>query len=428
MIGQRQESPSVGKWESQSATARAFSALPPSHAPTLLRLLGWLWRIAAGSVLAGLGLVLNFFLFSFLGSIAVLGWTYRWMQVVVLRSWWKQSPIRRDKPFDQFCESLGEIGPAPRPRWFVHQHFRQALAGPLGAAPSLLRRLGRWVFLPWHSFRLNFRLGLQALFCTYLVMGWGCLMMWVSWEFGWLNSFNQGYEQAYLGPLTGLLGSLLLILSLFYVPMAQAHQAATGEARTFFHFRLIWRLIQARTTAYVGLAALVTLVSILFEVLRVAVVSDQFAGNLAATDREGLNYLRGYLFGGTVALFVVLLGLRLLAAKIYQSAVLKALRLGWITPGELPLRLAAWLDRLHLTPEPVKSSGGLGQVMVITSRWSYRRFLYAVLFSVWLLFVIRFYAGYFQAANGFRGFISHPLIQFPCFDYVPWHLQVAAKE
>jgi hypothetical protein len=382
-------------------------------------LFGWLWRIAVGAVLCFNAPVLSFFT-----SIAVVGWLYRWMQGLVLRGWWKQSKFRHDGSFHDFCESLGKNAPTTQPRWFVQERLRHALSRPApdGSAPGLLRRFPRMLRVPWHSFWVNFKLGVQALFCTYLATGWGCLIMLMSWEFGWLNSFHKGYEQAFTGILTGLFGSLLFILAMFYVPMAQVHQAATGEARAFFHFRFVCRLIQSRPTAYLGLAALTGLASLILEIMRLFTVSEDFLGNVAATDAEGLQILTYYFLGCALGLFVLLLFLRWLATAIYRSAVLKALRQGRLTRDELHPLLARWLNRLEMMPVPLATVPGLGQAVRVTTRWSYRRFVYALLFLVWLIYVVRFCTGYFFAADGLMGFLNHPLVQFPCFDYVPGHL------
>src|SRR5262249_43694814 len=55
---------------------------------------GWLWRLGAGAVMC-----FNTYILSYLTSIVAFGWTYRWMQGLVLRGWWKQSPRRREGSF-----------------------------------------------------------------------------------------------------------------------------------------------------------------------------------------------------------------------------------------------------------------------------------------------------------------------------------------
>jgi len=371
----------------------------------LAALLGWLWRLAIGGL----------FCFNYLASVAVVGWLYRWMQARVLYGWWKQSRFRDQGSFREFCESLIVAGPSPRPRWFWRERIAATLAQP--GTPG--RRLWRKLTIPWHSLWLNFKIGVQGLFCTYLATGLGCLIMFMSWEFGWLNSFNKGYEQAFFGPLTGFLGILLIILAMFHVPMAQAHQAATGEARSFFHFRFIWALVRARPTAYFGLAVLTTVLSLIFEGLRVAVLGDDFPANAAASDEEGFLYLQQYFLGCSLGLFVALLLLRGLTARIYRNAVLTVLSDGAIGREELHPLLAAGLDRLELMPVPRATSVGLGQVVRVTTRWSYRRLAYTLIFLTWFAFLSRFYAGYFLVASGPIGFLNHPLVQIPCFNYMP---------
>lgn len=371
----------------------------------LAALAGWLWRLAVGGL----------FCFNFLTSIAVVGWLYRWMQARVLYGWWKQSRFRDQGSFRAFCDSLIVGGPSPRPRWFWRERIVATPPQPGTPGPRLFRRLS----IPWHSLWLNFKLGTLGIFCTYLATGLGCLIMFLSWEFGWLNSFTKGYEQAFFGPVTGFLGLLLFILAMFYVPMAQVHQAATGEARSFFHFRFIWALVRARPTAYFGLAALTAVLAIIFEALRIQVLSDDFPANAAVSDEEGFLYLQQYFLGCSLGLFVALLLLRGLAARIYRSAVLKVLREGEIGREELHPLLAAWLDRLEMMPVPQATTVGLGQVVRATTRWSYRRLAYALIFLTWFVFIARFYAGYFLVANGPIGFLNHPLVQIPCFNYLP---------
>jgi hypothetical protein len=317
-----------------------------------------------------------------------------------------------------------------RPRWFVQERIGAALSrpGPRGEA-GLVRRFFRLLRVPWHSLWRNFNLGVQGLVCTYLLTGWGCLLMLLSWEFGWLNSFHKGYEQAVIGPLTGILGILLFIAAMFYVPMAQAHQAATGQARAFFEFRFVWGLIRARLTAYVGLAALIGLAALVLNIVVLVPMGQDFAGNAAATAAEGLEAYRLYLFWfSLLLLFPLWLLLHGVAARVYGSAVLKVLRAGAVTRTELHPVLAKWLDRLGLDVTPRASIPGLGWYARLTARFAYRRVLFTLLLLLWLAFVVRFYVGYFLRADPFVAFLNHPLVQLPCFDSIPPHLHAGNNE
>ena len=385
-------------------------------------LFGWGWRILAGAALC-----FNFFVLSYLTSIAVLGWLMRWMQTSVVRGWWKQSRLGGVGTFQDFCASLDTASPSPRPRWLWRDRTPLP-SGERGRGEGLFQRGLRLLTAPFASLVLNFKLGLQGLFCVYLVTGIGCLVMLMSWEYGWLNSFNRHYEQFYIGPAFGIFGSGLFILAMFYVPMAQAHQAVTGEARAFFHFRFVWSLIRARLTVYLGLALLTALASMIFEGLRLAVVSDNFPGNLeTVTAAEGLDFLRRYLFFCSVGLFVTLLLLKAVTAAIYRSAVLKVLRQGTVRREELHPLLARWLEKLDLLPVPVAITPGLVRAVRATGGWGMRRVLFTGLFLVWMLFLVRFYIGYFLAANPYLAFLNHPLVQLPCIDFTPVDLAAEAQ-
>ena len=183
---------------------------PPSR---LAALAGWIWRLALSAVLC----------MNPVASILVVGWLYRRLRERALYGWWKRSRLRGHGSFDAFRATLPAEAAPRQPRWFARA----------------------WVDL---------KVGCQALFCTFLLTGWGCGLTWFSWEYGWDNSFNKGYERAALGPLLGVGGILLCTLSLLYVPMAQVHHAVTGDYRAFFDFRFVWRLARARPLSYLGLA------------------------------------------------------------------------------------------------------------------------------------------------------------------------------
>jgi len=53
----------------------------------------------------------------------------------------------------------------------------------------------------------------------------------------------------------------------------------------------------------------------------------------------------------------------------------------------------------------------------------YRRLLYGLLIAIWFGFIAEVYISEFFNYHPFYGFANHPLIQFPCVDYVPAHLQ-----
>ncbi len=389
---------------------------------------GWLWRWLVGATLCFTGV----FVLSYFTAVVVVGWTYRWMQAVVLRGWWRRSPLRQQMSFREFCDTLGPDGPVPRPRFFWRERIGEVLRrpGPGGLPAGPLRQLGRVLSVPLGSFWRNARLGAEALLCDALLLGWGCLFMLAGWEFGWLNSFHKGYEQSGYGAVFYFTGGVLLIAALFYVPMAQVHQAATGQARAFFEFRFVWRLIRARLGAYVGLAALIVFASLVFMGIRLNAFAEHFTPNRAdLSPQQALQAFREEFWRWSLfVLFPLLLLLRWVAAVIYRSAVLKALRRGTVTHGELHPVLARWFDKLQLTIVPTAAPIGVGWWARLTVRWAVHRILFTLLFLVWVVYFARVFVSYFLVADPMVGFLNHPLIELPCFDLIPQHLYFGRNE
>jgi hypothetical protein len=381
---------------------------------------GWLWRWLVGAAMC-----FNVFLLSWFTAIVAVGWTNRVVEMVVLRCWYWRSEVRRRLTFAEFCATLDLDAPVPRPRWFYRErmmrHAAQLLPG--GRQPGPFTTLARIATWPWYGLWQNFLIGAKATFCTYTLLGLPCVLMLWSWEQGWINSFHGGYEQAWFGPTMGFLGIFLFIAAMYYVPMAQAHQAATGQARAYFDFRFVWLLVRARPTAYVLLAVAISFWSLVLHALRFSVVGAGFPGNVPATAQEGLAAFRVYLIWLSLFMFPVFVLLRVLAGVVYQSAVLKVLRRGQVTQAELHPVLRGWLERLGLRIIPVAETVGLTWYARLSARWAYRRVLFTVLFFLWFAFMVRFYVGYFFVYDPYTGILNgHPLIQIPCFDYIPYHL------
>src|SRR5262249_9371753 len=154
---------------------------------------------------------------------------------LVLRGWWKESRVAVETPFEELCAELGVVG---CPRWFLRE-----------------RPGGR----PWEAAWLNLKAGVQALFCTFALIGPGCGLASAARGLGWFDSFWRSRFFALRTGAGNLPGVLLLIVSLIYLPVAQIHQAVTGDVWAFFDFRFLRRLVHARPGGYVGLTAVVAL-------------------------------------------------------------------------------------------------------------------------------------------------------------------------
>ncbi len=372
---------------------------------------GFFWRWLIGAL----------FCMSYFTGVAVAGWLYRWMQGHVLHNWWRQSKRASEGTFREFCERMGTQAPVPRPRWFLRERITQVMARPApnGSPAGFWRRLGRAITLPWHSFWLNVSTGVAAVFCTYLLTGWGCLLMYFGWGYGWLNSYHKGYEEAAVGAAVSLIGIALFIAALYYVLMAQVHQAVVGERRAFFDFDFVWRLIRSKPTAYLRLVILVTIVSFPLEIMKAIVFAPFFFGNdPTLTDLEVYHYFWWYNFACCAAFFALLLLVRRVAANIYSAAVLKALGTGRLTRSELPPKIDAWLTELDIHPQPVPSRHPILRAAGAVVGWKYRMLLYVLLFLVGFVFVGKRYVGEFLNYRPVTGFVNHELVQLPAFDLI----------
>ena len=294
-----------------------------------------------------------------------------------------------------------------------------------GEPPGFLRKAARTLIVPVRSLWLNFWVGLKGLFCTYSLTCWGCLLMTWGWEYGWKNSFEKGYELAWVGPASSLLGILLFVAAMFYVPMAQAHQAVTGDmARAFFDFRFVWQLIRARLTTYVAFAGLFLLLAFVLEGFKIAPLflpACDLPGDPTPQQLEACRQaLQTHYFLCGFLLFLSLLLTRRLIVSIYCSALLKVLRRGRVRREELHPKLGRWLDRMGVTPAVQPAPEGLMLAARKAARTVYRGLLWMLLFLISLAFFgPKVYVGEFLNYHPVVGFMNHPMIQFPAYDYIP---------
>ncbi len=374
---------------------------------------GALWRLGFGAF-CGL---------SFLLSFLIVGWVQRSARREVLKTWWRcRRQPRAGETFVIFAEADGATTDQARwPNWILAQQnggwrggsFRSVAAGLLGSLAE------------------NARLGVQAAFNTAVFVLPGTLLWAVGWYAGWMNSFNKGYENYYVGMSLFGVGTALFVAAMFYVPMALARQASTGDWRSFYQFGLVRRLIRRRWLANFSLAVLalaLTFPLLIFKSLPVFWPQmSEALQDLSAV--EQLRRLERYYF--VVSLYGVsaFLILRLAVARLYARAVVDAVQSGAITPEELADGEWQAMHRLGL----------LVPLAQPTQHWAWRLLRWLgtragrttagfATFLVWLAFVLNVMTHEFlnfHAAG--RGWWNQPLIQLPWFDYTPQHLREAAK-
>jgi hypothetical protein len=301
---------------------RPITAEPSRAAALLYRTLAFPLKFLWGMI----------FCQSLLGSIFVVGWTYRFAQRSAFKFWWSRRLCPDgDTTFKQFL-SRSERTKQHRnwPNWFLQQNFRRRsapVADDSVGESTVSQIWNRALRLPralFHSLWLNFWIGLRGIANTWVLTLPACLFWWFGWYDGWNNSFNKGYEQAPVGPLISIFGILLFIAAMFYVPMAQARQAVTGEWRSFFQFRVIWRLVRFRWISSIILALLYSLLAAPLNVLKtVPMFQPQTNASLIdLRDAEVLNHLNNYFFWCSILMLPAYVVLRVVAGRIYASGIL----------------------------------------------------------------------------------------------------------
>jgi hypothetical protein len=409
---------------------------------------------------------------SVLGALAVLGWTYRSMQRSVLKHWWNSSQARaKGDSFSEFA--AGDTRARDHvhwPNWFLAQNFREAVfcsptrnvgnqslpadskhpagegsrttdgsaqfpsregagvgSGAEPAAPHAvqkrrLARPGRLLQALGESLWLNVRLGVQGIFNTWVLTLPAFVLMLFGWYDGWNNSFNKGYEQFLVGPGVSWLGIMLFIAAMLYVPMAQARQAVSGNWRSFYQFRLIWTLVRRRWLACFGLAALYAIGSIPVLILgSVLVFLPNINPKLAGlAPGETIKVLNAYFFWSALFVFPAFVLLRLLAARIYGTALLKAVQIGAVAQDALAESEWQALHRLELLQvQPPRLRHPVLRIAVWAGTRAGRVTFGLLTGLVWFAFIVELYVGQFFNYRGAPVWLNQPLVHLPWFHHLP---------
>ena len=359
---------------------------------------------------------------SVLGSLAVVGWTHRFMQRTVLKRWWRQSgPAGGCPTFSDFIASDPRMrGHLHWPNWLLAQNFREAVRRSPDV--SRVRHVLNVLKALLHSFWANVRIGVQGIFNTWVLTLPGCILWLFAWFAGWNNSFNKGYEHAWIGPATGFVGIVLFIAAMLYVPLAQARQAVTGDWRRFYDFRLVWTIVRRRWPACLGLAALYSLCSVPIMVL-VAVVMSLPQINpklLDATPEQVGAVLSSYFFWSAAFVLPAFVFVRWVAARIYGSTLLKAVQSGAVPEdalAEMEWQALHRLNLLQVQPQPQRHP------FVRAIAWAGTRagrITFGVATAlVWFTFVAQIFILQFFNYLGAPGWLNQPLVQLPWFRHLP---------
>ncbi len=200
-----------------------------------------------------------------------------------------------------------------------------------GAAPYLTG----WVFGPrgagWATrlfggLAANIREGLSAALSLALVTLPFSLPWLLAWWAGWDNSFNKGYEQAAAGPVLFVAGIAVFLAVMIHLPMALAHQAATGRWLAVFEWRAVARAVRHSGPGYVVLAFTTVFFALpLFASRGLPVFAEGIVPGFADFTPGQIEALEGASrLAVAVYVFASLWWFRIWAARLYAAARARA--------------------------------------------------------------------------------------------------------
>ncbi len=253
----------------------------------------------------------------------------------------------------------------------------------------------------------NARLALKGLFCTYCLTLPGVVLWAFSWRYGWDNSFNKGYEQAFIGPTLGISGIVLFIIAMFYVPLAQAQLAVCGNVSSFFRWRVVRAVFMNNLHGVLWLALAYALAALPINFLLAAVLfrfneSADVAAIPDAVFRSTLD--RYFFFAGMVAL-PLFAWVRVTAGRVYARGLRKAVK----GNGQDGLRI----DEVNAAML-AKKSHPIRRTLLVP--------IALLLVVIWFTFVAQIYVRQFLNYVPLRGWVVQPLVHGPWLRYIPPHL------
>lgn len=172
----------------------------------------------------------------------------------------------------------------------------------------------------------NIRAGLMALTA---LLAWTLpfSLLWLgAWWAGWENSFNKGYEQAFVGPSVFLLGAVLAALILPALPLMLAHLAAEDRLSAAFELRRLRSLVAQAGWRVPALMLLTALLALPFAAARgLITTATDWAPWVEDLPPDRLAALQGQVTLGLAALaFFGTWLLRSLATRTYATAAPRA--------------------------------------------------------------------------------------------------------
>lgn len=358
-----------------------------------------------------------------LGGVVLTGWTTRLMQRVVLWTWWRAAK-EKPKSFAEFVS--GESATAQHahwPNWIVAQQFSSTVT----AKPLLSQKIRAFFGGLFRSLWENGRLGSQMFLNTALVLLPSMLLLWTGWFSGWQVSFNKQYEHFAVGASVSLIGIALFVAGMFYVPMALARQASTGDWRRFYDFKLVRGLVKRAWFGNVLLAGGYAAASL--PILAMMAGPTFFGQSHSSTTELSPavveQNLRLYYLACALWVFPAFVLLRSAAAYLYGRTVLKAVQSGAIGEDDLAENEWRTFNRLGLLNDVVPAKRSLWTELVLWFGTKAGRITAGFMVAgLWFLVIgqINYVATFFNYRFAFS-WINQPLTFLPWFMHLPAHME-----
>lgn len=360
-----------------------------------------------------------------LGAVVLNGWTARLMQRVTLRTWWRAA--RRQgysAPFLQFVrEDATTVDHGHWPNWIVRQGFARHVA----QQPLLSGRIRAFAGGLFRSLWDNGRIGVQMLLNTSLVLLPSLLLMWSGWFTGWQVSFNKGYEHFAVGASVSWLGILLFIAGMFYVPMALARQAATGDWRRFYDFRLVRTLVKRAWLGHALLAAgyLAASAPVMLMIAGPTFFGQNLASDAVVSPEKVRADLMGYYFLCALWVMPAFVALRVFTAVLHARTLLKAVQTGAVSEEALTETEWKTLHRLNLLADIRPPSRSVWARIAVWFGTRAGRITGGILTALaWFgVLALPTYVGTFFNYRFAFSWLNQPLVLLPWFHHLPVHIE-----
>jgi hypothetical protein len=147
-----------------------------------------------------------------------------------------------------------------------------------------------------------------------------------AWWAGWENSFNKGYEQAFVGPSVFLTGMVVAALILPVLPLMLAHVATEDRLTAAYELRRIKGVVAQSGWRLAWLATVTLILGLpFFAAHGVIMMGHEFFPGLEDMPPDAVADLKGQIALGVAAFsFAALMVLRGMAARLYAYAAPRA--------------------------------------------------------------------------------------------------------